>query len=264
MPGTKFPELFKALSDPFAAHEVKARTQGGRQLHYVTAATVDNRLDTVCGPENWWPQYGPLTDKSVTCGLTIRLPDGSLVTKWDCGGSANMTDEGDDDKSAYSDARKRAACVWGVGRYLRKDGVPTFVASDEPAEAPPLATRKLVAPAVAAQAAASDADGLSREIQNRPPPSFSPQTGHELVGWLAKREKEYPGISRRLADWAASARLPVKILGWDGPTVKRAYAKARAAIEEIDKAREGKLPIDPVPAPGEPVPALGNGAYSRR
>jgi hypothetical protein len=99
---TKHPDLFAALAAPFDAHEVKVRSQAGRQLHYITARTAMNRLDNVLGPENWWDEYLP-GENSVLCKLTIRLPDGSLLTKADAGGYAGMADSGDDDKSGYSD-----------------------------------------------------------------------------------------------------------------------------------------------------------------
>ena len=54
-----------------------------------------NRLDSVLGPENWWDDYIPL-ENSVVCKLTLRLPDGSTVTKCDAGGYAGMADQGDD------------------------------------------------------------------------------------------------------------------------------------------------------------------------
>src|SRR5207253_6216353 len=95
-------------------------------LHYITARTAMNRLDSVLGPENWWDDFVPL-ENSVTCRLTIRLPDGSTVTKADAGGYAGMADQGDDDKSGFSDAFKRAAAKFGVARYLYRDGVPAFV-----------------------------------------------------------------------------------------------------------------------------------------
>ena len=50
-----------------------------------------NRLDSVLGPENWWDEYIPL-ENSVVCKLSIRLPDGSIVTKADAGGYAGMAD----------------------------------------------------------------------------------------------------------------------------------------------------------------------------
>src|SRR6478609_165897 len=129
---TKFPDLFAALAAPFESHEVKIRpAQGGRQLHYITARTAMNRLDGVLGPENWWDEYLP-SQNSVLCKLTLRLPDGSTVTKADAGGYAGMADQGDDDKSGFSDAFKRAAAKFGVARYLYRDGVPQFVREREP------------------------------------------------------------------------------------------------------------------------------------
>ena len=133
---TQYPDLFAALAAPFEPHEVKVRSaQAGRQLHYITARTAMNRLDNVLGPENWWDEYVP-SENSVLCRLTIRLPDGSTLTKADAGGYAGMADSGDDDKSGFSDAFKRAAAKFGVARYLYRDGVPTFVREREPAVEP--------------------------------------------------------------------------------------------------------------------------------
>lgn len=131
---TRFPDLFNDLCSPFSRDEVKTRPQGGRQLSYITARTAMNRLDAVLGPENWWDEYVP-GDKSVICKLTICLPDGMTITKQDAGGYAGMADQGDDDKSGFSDAFKRAAAKFGVARYLYKDGVPHFEAAPEPAPA---------------------------------------------------------------------------------------------------------------------------------
>src|SRR3954466_9026023 len=157
---TKFPDLFAALAAPFENHEVKIRpAQGGRQLHYITARTAMNRLDSVLGPENWWDEYVP-AQNSVLCKLTIRLPDGSTITKADAGGYAGMADSGDDDKSGFSDAFKRAAVKFGVARYLYRDGVPTFVQERmpapeiaEPASEP--ATAQAPAPSATAKATSS-------------------------------------------------------------------------------------------------------------
>lgn len=123
---TNHRELFAALAAPFEPNEVKTRPQGGKQLHYITARTCMNRLDNVLGCENWWDEFLP-SENSVLCRLTLRLPDGQLLTKCDAGGYAGMADSGDDDKSGYSDSFKRAAVKFGVGRYLYRDGVPQFV-----------------------------------------------------------------------------------------------------------------------------------------
>src|SRR5436305_6196841 len=95
-----------------------------------------NRLDNVLGPENWWDEY-VASENSVLCRLTVRLPDGSTLTKCDAGGYAGMADSGDDDKSGYSDSFKRAAVKFGVARYLYRDGVPSFASERTPAEPAP-------------------------------------------------------------------------------------------------------------------------------
>src|SRR5579883_3629229 len=128
---TQHRDLFAALAAPFEPEEVKVRSQSGRQLHYVTARTVMNRLDNVLGPENWWDEYVP-NENSVLCRLSMRLPDGTTLTKADAGGYAGMADQGDDDKSGFSDAFKRACVKFGVARYLYRDGVPTFVKERAP------------------------------------------------------------------------------------------------------------------------------------
>jgi len=56
---TQHPDLFAALAAPFESSEVKVRSQSGRQLHYITARTAMNRLDSVLGPENWYDEYFP-------------------------------------------------------------------------------------------------------------------------------------------------------------------------------------------------------------
>ncbi len=123
---TEFPDLFAALAAPFDSREVKLLTVKGRSMQYVTARTIMNRLDDVVGCECWWDEYEP-HENSVLCKLTIGLPDGRVLTKQDAGGYAGMADQGDDEKSGYSDAFKRAAVKFGIGRYLYRDGVPAFV-----------------------------------------------------------------------------------------------------------------------------------------
>src|SRR3954470_10245684 len=161
---TQHPDLFAALAAPFESHEIKVRSQSSRQLHYITARTAMNRLDNVLGPENWWDEYVP-SENSVLCRLTIRLPDGSTLTKSDAGGYAGMADSGDDDKSGYSDAFKRAAVKFGVARYLYRDGVPTFVqervGTPEPVAAAP-------APEAAAPPAHAQGGGNGNGQSQRP------------------------------------------------------------------------------------------------
>ncbi len=137
---TQHAPLFAALAAPWPKQEVKSRTQAGRQMSYLTARQVMIRLDEIVGPENWWDDYTPL-ERSVVCRLSIRLPDGQVVTKSDAGGMAGMQDEGDDEKSGFSDAFKRAAVKFGVGRYLYNDGIAKLTPVSQPkAQASPVAS----------------------------------------------------------------------------------------------------------------------------
>src|SRR5262245_28310598 len=159
---TQHPDLFAALAAPFDPDEVRVRSQAARQLHYVTARTVMNRLDDVLGPENWWDDFVPL-EHSVMCRLTIRLPDGSILTKSDAGGYAGMADPGDDDKSGFADAFKRAAVKFGVGRYLYRDGIPRFAREA-------LQGRVEVEPVATTAEAPAAAQGQAPAPASAPPP----------------------------------------------------------------------------------------------
>ncbi len=221
---TQHRDLFAALAAPFDSDEVKLRSQAGRQLHYVTARTVMNRLDEVLGPENWWDDFVPL-EHSVICRLTIRLPDGSVLTKCDAGGYAGMADPGDDDKSGFADAFKRAAVKFGVGRYLYRDGIPRFAreALRGRAEVEP-ATPVGESPAAPAPQAAASAPP--------PPPSVNPsprngedgpsvpRTGRALFAWTKDQDEKYEyGLLKHLNAWAKRQDFPGRMVDWEGEQV---------------------------------------------
>jgi hypothetical protein len=114
--------LMKALAAPFEATQVKfkpAVISGNRALAlaYVDARVIQDRLDEVLGVVGWQDDYECLPDGSVVCRLRIRV-GGEWLTKVDVGGPSEQPDEGDRRKAAFSDALKRAAVKFGVGRYL--------------------------------------------------------------------------------------------------------------------------------------------------
>jgi hypothetical protein len=118
----KVAALMEALASPFAADEVKfkpAVVSGNRALAlaYVDARVIQDRLDEVLGVAGWQDEYECLPDGSVVCRLRLRLGD-EWITKMDVGGPSEQPDEGDRRKAAFSDALKRAAVKFGVGRYL--------------------------------------------------------------------------------------------------------------------------------------------------
>lgn len=114
--------LMEALATPFDLDEVKfkpAVVSGTRALAlaYVDARVIQDRLDDVLGVAGWQDEYECLPDGSVVCRLRLRLGT-EWITKMDVGGPSEQPDEGDRRKAAFSDALKRAAVKFGVGRYL--------------------------------------------------------------------------------------------------------------------------------------------------
>jgi hypothetical protein len=109
----------KDLHKPFPANEIEWRVGStnsektrGLALAYLTARHVMERLDEVCGPENWQDRYEFHGSRTV-CYLSIKIGD-EWVTKADGAGDSDVEAE----KGAISDALKRAAVKWGIGRYL--------------------------------------------------------------------------------------------------------------------------------------------------
>lgn len=101
----------------------------GAELAYIDARQVMDRLDDVCGPENWQCEYSEVKGH-VYCKIGINI-DGNWVWKSDCGIESNF----DAEKGEASDAFKRAAVKWGVGRFLY-DIKPVQKQSSPPTEAP--------------------------------------------------------------------------------------------------------------------------------
>ncbi len=109
----------KALTAPFPAERVSWRVGStsadrnrGMALAYIDARDVMERLDEVCGPENWQSRYPHATGKTV-CEIGIKIGD-EWIWKADGAGDTDFEAE----KGALSDAFKRAAVRWGIGRYL--------------------------------------------------------------------------------------------------------------------------------------------------
>lgn len=78
-------------------------------LAYIDARDVMERLDSVVGPEHWQDEYTEGPSGRVFCHLTIHG-----IRKGDGAGATDV--EGA--KGAISDAFKRAAVKFGIGRYL--------------------------------------------------------------------------------------------------------------------------------------------------
>lgn len=117
------------LQAPFPAEDVEWRIgRSGKKdggdfwavaLAYITNRAIMERLDEVCGPENWKNEFKEGPNGGIIAGISIRVqcPDSGSpewVTKWD---GADNTDV-EAVKGGLSNAMKRAGVQWGIGRYL--------------------------------------------------------------------------------------------------------------------------------------------------
>lgn len=115
-------ELLQRLKEPFHEHEIDWRVgqlnhagDGCSLLAYVDSRAVQERLDEVCGPADW-ETINTAYPEGVICQLRIWIDErNGWVTKSD---GAGYTGGEHSFKGGNSDALKRAAVPWGIGRYL--------------------------------------------------------------------------------------------------------------------------------------------------
>ena len=115
----KVSEIKTKLEAQFTEKELEYRVGAtnadktkGLALIYVQARSIQNRLDEVVGVENWRVSYTEISGGFIAT-LEIRI-NNEWIAKQD---GANSTDY-EAIKGGISCAFKRAASVWGVGRYL--------------------------------------------------------------------------------------------------------------------------------------------------
>ena len=114
------------LKEPFPAEDIEWRLQScgekngkfwGKALAYITSRAVQDRLDEVCGPDNWKTSIEKTGD-TYLCTLSIRVKHEDGTYEW-----ISRTDGADATdiepvKGGISGAIKRAAVHFGIGRYL--------------------------------------------------------------------------------------------------------------------------------------------------
>ncbi len=105
---------------PFKWRVQSSNKWGAQCVAYIDARDVQDILDEVCGAENWQCKYEEHKG-NLFCSIGIRMipisaPStfGEFTWKSDCGTESNVEKQ----KGEASDAFKRAAVMWGVGRFL--------------------------------------------------------------------------------------------------------------------------------------------------
>lgn len=110
------PDILKQLAEPFPpkAISIKVQTKPNENMQslcvaYIDARDVMDRLDAVVGGE-WSDVYSKAPSGGLECALTV-----CGVTRRDVGEDDNDNEK---EKAGYSDAFKRAAVKFGIGRFL--------------------------------------------------------------------------------------------------------------------------------------------------
>tara|TARA_Y100000590_G_scaffold470376_1_gene664275 strand:+ start:6051 stop:6869 length:819 start_codon:yes stop_codon:yes gene_type:complete len=114
-------QISESLLQAFPPNRVRWRVQSlnkdktrGMALAYIDARDVMERLDDVVGAGNWTSSQqdnGPVCVATISIWCPIKE---TWVHKQDAAGSTKV----EADKGRHSDAFKRAAVKWGIGRYL--------------------------------------------------------------------------------------------------------------------------------------------------
>ena len=111
--------LQKQLIEPFEYEDIEWRISRSYPLKnkatvlaYMTSRGVMNRLDQVFGTMGWSDEY-EFIGNNVTCKLTATY-DGISTSKMDGAPQTNF----ESFKGGISDALKRTAVKFGIGRYL--------------------------------------------------------------------------------------------------------------------------------------------------
>ena len=108
----KLEELKKEI--PFKWRVQSSNQYGASCVAYIDARDVQDLLDEVCGAENWQCKYSEHKG-NLFCEIGIHIDNSNLWTwKSDCGTESNVEKQ----KGEASDAFKRAAVMWGIGRFL--------------------------------------------------------------------------------------------------------------------------------------------------
>lgn len=102
---------------PFKWRVQSANQYGASCVAYIDSRQVQDLLDEVVGAENWQCKFEEHKNNMFcSIGINTVSSDGQCVWVWksDCGTESQVEKQ----KGEASDAFKRAAVMWGIGRFL--------------------------------------------------------------------------------------------------------------------------------------------------
>ena len=118
-------EQLLKLKEPFPYKWRVQSTKYGKStiVAYIDSRQVQDTLDEVVGPDNWQNEF-KLIDGKLFGGIGIQTSEDKWTWKWDTGTESQI----EKDKGEVSDAFKRAAVHWGIGRFLYSLSIITLPA----------------------------------------------------------------------------------------------------------------------------------------
>ncbi|PEU18139.1 MULTISPECIES: Rad52/Rad22 family DNA repair protein [unclassified Bacillus (in: firmicutes)] len=114
--------IMERLSEHFAFDEISWRVvnvfdyRGAKRgfiAPFVSSRTIQDRLDEVFGIDAWQVSYERWSEKAVKCRLSVLI-DGKWIYKEDGSEETDFNAV----KGGFSSSFKRAAVLFGIGRYL--------------------------------------------------------------------------------------------------------------------------------------------------
>jgi hypothetical protein len=250
LPDVDVNAIAQALAAPFDPADVKFKPQtvsGNRALAvcFVDARVIQDRLDDVLGVMGWQDSYECLPDGAVVCRLRIRLGS-EWITKEDVGGQSEQPDEGDRRKAAFSDALKRAAVKFGIGRYLYRLK-PQWVDYDPQKRQilrnPSLPLPQPSGPAEATRSVPAAEKKPARAARAEPAPAEEtkpargvPANGEELAKRLTDKDERLAkeklckagDLVKHVTAAGLKAGYDKDLAAWSGPAIQLAIEETKA------------------------------------
>ncbi len=220
--------IFEKLSAAFPPDRVSWRVgptnkdkTKGMALAYIDARDVMARLDEVCGPAGWQNDYPHADAVKTVCRIGIKVGD-EWVWKADGAGDTDMEAA----KGSLSDAFKRAAVRWGIGRYLYDTASP-WVEIEQHGKSYSIKESEL--------SRLARMLGGKPAAQSKPTPAANDHATHadELIDEL-RRWKAVSGIEQ----WGASKGIQDLIAGLDEVNRERVRSAYGAHLKALKATPE--------------------------
>lgn len=236
------------LKAPFAPDKISWRVGStnadkskGMALCYIDARDVQDRLDAVCGVMGWQSRYVPMHDKKTVCEIGIySASHNAWIWKSDGAGDSDVEAE----KGALSDAFKRAAVKWGVGRYLYDMGSP-WVALEPAGRSYKIANHEF---ARLEELLAKDAATAQKSVPQPQQATQDADIRDGVANWLAKQKfaitaaKALPALYLWLDDVASLDGINASITDPDGQSqLGRCKRKEPATYKELVQYYQAKV-----------------------